>query len=183
MTAADLSLVAAHRETVRAFAKPGEALAADSSNATTRNPRWFRQGSVGPQPRYARDQLHGRLIAEYLAARPDIRYERRAIVLAGPPGAGKSTVLQEVLGGVSEAWLTVDADEFKRALLQAAIDDGTYEGIIKPAAIHEREAAGEKFYPLELASLVHEESSMLAKRLRRQVIAEGMNVVVDTVLS
>ena len=37
----------------------------------------------------------------------------------------------------------------------------------------QREAAGERFFPLELASLVHEESSLLAKRLQREAIAEG----------
>jgi len=105
-------------------------------------------------------------------------------VLAGPPGAGKSTVLRtEVLGADQAAWLTIDADEFKRALLREAIADGSYDAFIKPAQVKQREAAGERFFPLELASLVHEESSMLAKRLQREAIAEGTNVVIDTVLS
>lgn len=52
-----------------------------------------------------------------------------------------------------------------------------------PAVIREREARGERFYPLELASLVHEESSYLARTLRSRAIAAGDNIVIDTVLS
>lgn len=80
-------------------------------------------------------------------------------------------------------FLVVDADEFKAALLEQAIVDGSYEDFIKRPEIHEREAAGERFYPMELASLVHEESSMLASRMRREAMDSGTNLVVDTVLS
>lgn len=47
----------------------------------------------------------------------------------------------------------------------------------------EREAAGERFYPLELAALVHEESSYLARQLRDEALRDGVNVVLDSVLS
>lgn len=77
----------------------------------------------------------------------------------------------------------IDADEFKKALLREARRDGSYETAIKPEEIRSREARGESFYPLELASLVHEESSILAKQLRTEAIARGDNIVVDTVLS
>jgi hypothetical protein len=87
------------------------------------------------------------------------------------------------LGAARIAWLTIDADDFKRRLLMEAIADGTYEGTIKPSAVREREALGERFYPLELASLVHEESSRLAKHLQDQAIVQGFNIVIDTVLS
>jgi len=49
-----------------------------------------------PTPERAR--LHRRLLDEARAEHPGVRADRRAIVLAGPPGAGKSTVLREVVG-------------------------------------------------------------------------------------
>jgi hypothetical protein len=54
---------------------------------------------------------------------------------------------------------------------------------LKPQEIRELEDAGERFFPLELASLVHEESSMLAVRLRHESIDAGTNIAVDSVLS
>ncbi|MFZ8393454.1 zeta toxin family protein, partial [Staphylococcus aureus] len=69
------------------------------------------------RPLAQRKQLHDRLVTVYRNLFPDVRSEKKAIILAGPPGAGKSTVLAEVLGANRSAWLTVDADEFKRALL------------------------------------------------------------------
>ncbi len=183
MTSSDQEAIESHRETVRAYAKPSGPLSTDSAHATTRNVEWFRQGAAGPEPRASRVRLHARLIAEYVDAHPNRRQDHRAIVLAGPPGAGKSTVLAEVLGKDRDDWLTVDADEFKRGLLLAAVEDGSYETSIKPDLIKERESAGERFYPLELASLVHEESSMIAKQLQSQAMADGTNIVIDTVLS
>lgn len=171
--------VARHVETVRELSKPGQALARNAATATTNNPAWWVDG----EPTLTRDRLHERLIDEARAAAPDVEQQRRAIVLAGPPGAGKSTVLTDVLGEHRRKYLVIDADEFKRSLLREAQADGSYDQWLIPAAIREREAQGERFYPLELASLVHEESSYLAQRLREDAIAAGENIVIDTVLS
>lgn len=182
--AVDGGAIDAHRETVRALAKPGQALAPDGPNATVHNPEWFRYVAGRAIPRSGRAELHDRLIREVVESRPGVRSENRAIVLAGPPGAGKSTVLRdEILGDTANEWLTIDADDFKYALLQAAIDDGSYDAFLKPTLVKDHEAAGERFFPLELASLVHEESSELAKRLRAESIRTGANIVIDTVLS
>lgn len=172
----------AHRETVRAFSRAGGPLDPAGPNATTANPRWFFGRDVRRRTRERR-ALHRRLLDEARAEHPAARAERRAIVLAGPPGAGKSTVLRDVLGTDATAWVTIDADEFKHKLLREALSDGSYEDFLKPAAVAEREAAGEPFYPLELASLVHEESSYLANQMQREAMAEGLNVVIDSVLS
>ncbi|MFZ4843982.1 zeta toxin family protein [Mycetocola saprophilus] len=147
------------------------------------NSAWF--VSLGSQfvTTSARRELHQRLIAEQIDAAPNVEAERKAIVLAGPPGAGKSTRLNEILGAQRDKYLVIDADEFKQGLLHEALDDGTYESWIKPEQIHERQRAGERFFPLELASLVHEESSMLAGKLRETALGQGTNIVVDTVLS
>lgn len=179
----DASLVERHRRGVVELSRDGAALAPNAPTATIRNPEWFvtQRGVSTPTPQ--RRELHKALKREYLEKYPDVRNESRAMVLAGPPGAGKSTAKGEVLGERSEQYLTVDADEFKAMLLREALRDGSYESFIKPDAVKSLEATGEQFFPLELASLVHEESSMLAKELRDEALREGKNVIIDTVLS
>lgn len=172
--------VTAHRETVRELMRPGQVLAVDSPYGTTMQRAWF---TAPDSPTPERRAMHRRLLEEFRAEHPDVEAGRQAIVLAGPPGAGKSTVLRSLLGEQGDRWLVVDADEFKHRLLTEAMADGTYEAVIKPDEIKAREAAGEPFAPLELASLVHEESSQLASTARNAAIADGLNVVVDTVLS
>lgn len=184
MTGEDSSAIAAHRETVREWARVGGPLSPASACATVNNPDWFIRTPNGvDRPLLERKELHDRLVAAYRDEFPDIRAERKAIILAGPPGAGKSTVLADVLGADRSAWITIDADEFKRALLTEAIKDGSYARSIVPLEVRAAEAAGERFFPLELASLVHEESSQLAIRVRNEAVREGLNVVIDTVLS
>jgi len=178
MVEPDPAAIAAHRDVVRGLATPGGPLAADSPHSTMNNPAWF-DPATGFTPE--RRSLHRRIIAEHRATQPDVRQDRLAVVLAGPPGAGKSTALQRVLGSTLTRYLHVDADDFKAALLEEARRDGTLESL-KPPAVRELEQSGERFYPLELASLVHEESSRLAKRVRRDAIREGTNLVIDSVL-
>lgn len=113
-----------HRETVRAFSRAGGPLDPDGPNATIANPLWFRGRRVY-RPLRERRALHRRLLDEVRAEHPAARAERRAIVLAGPPGAGKSTVLRDVLGVDASAWVTIDADEFKKKLLREALADGS----------------------------------------------------------
>jgi len=180
---ADQDAIDAHRENVRALAKPGRALAPDSPNATVNNPAWFRRRGDQYERRAVRVRLHDRLKEQYVNRHPDVRQDRRAVVLAGPPGAGKSTALNAVLGETVKDYLTIDADEFKRYLLATALQDGSYETHILPDAVRNLIRAGEQFFPLELASLVHEESSMLAKQLRQDAIDRGDNVIIDSVLS
>jgi AraC-like DNA-binding protein len=108
------------------------------ATATMNNPAWW----VGGAPTLTRDLLHERLIDEARAAAPDVEQQHRAIVLAGPPGAGKSTVLADVLEEHRGKYLVIDADEFKRSLLRKAQADGSYDQWLMPDAIREREAQG-----------------------------------------
>lgn len=169
-----------HIEVVRELSTPGGVLDKDGPNATVHNPAWFYLGTG--VPRRGRAQLHERLKQEVLDRYPQAKKERRALVLAGPPGAGKGSVAGRVLGDDREAFVIVDPDDFKSLLLREALADGSYEAWIKPDAVREMEAHGERLYPLELAALVHEESSMLAAQLREDLIATETNVVVDVVL-
>lgn len=171
-----------HWQSLMALSEPGQVLAADSPYATVKNPKWY--GSRGPTAE--RRQLHDQILADFLAEKPDVGHDRIAVIMAGPPGAGKTTIRKQVLdqiGATEDHFHIIDADNFKDALLQHAIDDGTYETDIKPPEVKQLETQGELFYPRELASLVHEESSDLARRARKDAMVSGENFVLDGVLS
>ncbi|MFJ6419186.1 zeta toxin family protein [Paeniglutamicibacter sp. NPDC091659] len=172
--------ISEHRESIRILARDGGPLSPSSPNATMNNPQWF---FGGQQPRAVRGRMHDELLEEYRSRFPEVRSERRALVLAGPPGAGKTTALKTDASHHAAHWLKIDADEFKVLLLSRALEDGSYEGFIKPQAVKDLEAQGDRFNPLELASLVHAESSYLAEALREMAIEDGLNVVIDSVLS
>lgn len=175
-----------HIDRITELSRPGAALAADAPTATVNNAAWFRSvpGDSVRTPRAQRHALHDRFVQAARDQTPGVQQNKQAIVLAGPPGAGKSTVLSQILGDDQGSYLVIDADKFKVFLLEHAQRDGSYEGSIKPVAVKELERdEGYHFYPLELASLVHEESSMLAKRLRVESVQRGDNIVVDSVLS
>lgn len=174
-----------HAQTVRALSTPGAPLSRESPHATIANPAWF--FTLG-MPTPMREELHQKILGSFRATMEDeVAHEKRAIVLAGPPGAGKSRILGELIGAPGtegrRQWLEVDPDEIKTQLLDAAAADGSYETFIKPPAVRELEAQGERFFPLDFAALVHEESSELAKVVREEAIRAGANVVIDSVLS
>ncbi|MFS3130658.1 zeta toxin family protein [Nocardioides sp. Bht2] len=173
----------AHIELLRALSKPGECLAVDAPTATIKNPDWFRSRDGQLFVRSTRKRLHNRLIQEARAAARSVESNRQAFVFAGPPGAGKSYAKAQILADQQKAFLHVDPDHFKTEILRHALSDGTYESWIKPPRILELEEQGHRFFPLELASLVHEESSRVARNLQRDVIADGDNLIIDGVLA
>ncbi|UKJ63254.1 zeta toxin family protein [Cellulosimicrobium cellulans] len=174
-----------HAQTVRALSAPGAPLSRESPHATIANPAWFFTPGM-PTP--IREELHQQILQGYRETMEnEVAHDKRAIVLAGPPGAGKSRILDELIGAPGtdsrRQWLEVDPDEIKTQLLDAAAADGSYETFIKSPAVRELEAQGERFFPLDFAALVHEESSELAKIVREEAIRAGANVVIDSVLS
>ncbi len=125
-------------------------------------------------------------MSRFIETHPDVRRDRKAIVLAGPPGVGKSTAQDALIKETRmrpKQWLAINADDFKDDLLREAIQDGSYDSYLVPDEVRELEAAGEKFYPRKLASLVHNESSYLAKRATREAIGRGDNIIIDGTLS
>jgi predicted ABC-type ATPase len=169
----------AHLSTLRRLSGDRGPIAWDAPTATMNNREWWTEAG----PTRTRQMLHERLIDESIAAVPELGSDRRAILLAGPPGAGKTAIREDALGSASKSFLVIDADDFKARLLDEAVADGSYDSWIKPAEVREREAAGERFHPMELSSLVHSESADLAETLRAKAIRERKNVVIDTVLS
>lgn len=160
--------------------------AASSPYASINNPRWF---DAERNPTLDRSDFHDQLISDLIEATPDVGRDKQAVVLAGPPGAGKSRIMKDdaytanIPGYDPSKFISIDADYFKERILTRAANDGSLHRDLKPDFIHELEDSGEVFSPLEFASLVHEESSFLAKDAREECVSQGYNIVVDTVLS
>jgi len=155
--------------------------------ATVNNPKWFIRLGSEPDEEYIlqaeRLPLHRRLVRKKLESYILSPSNYQAINLSGPPGAGKSRQVRKLLGDKFGDYINIDPDEFKVDLLQQALDDGSYDSFIKPESIRKLENSGHRVFPLDLASLVHEESSILAQALRIEALDIGKNVIIDLVLS
>lgn len=133
----------------------------------------------------ARAEIHEDILEALEAKAADVPKGGKCIVLAGPSGAGKSTFLrlhgQDALGiefkpdpdnpgeQIPADYIVVNPDEFKTDLLKHMTDTDfeRYPGL----------------GPGELANLLHEESSDLAKRAVERMMSQGYNVILDVTLS
>lgn len=129
----------------------------------------------------ARAKVRKRIIADFFAENTEVLRDRHAVIMAGPPGAGKSSALREKIpDGEMKYWRSIDPDDFKARLLRRAIASGEYDALV-PDEVRRRQASGEVFAPGELAALAHEESSILAKQAREQALTRGERVIIDGV--
>ncbi|NQX29656.1 zeta toxin family protein [Microbacteriaceae bacterium VKM Ac-2854] len=177
----EASLLSAHRDFISQLSEPNGPLHERSPYATISDPAHFdrRQRSIGE-----RRILHDEILREFVAAQPNVLQDRRAIILTGPPGAGKSSALLEAIrrsGADPSEYRVIDSDYFKDVLLERAVADGSLVAITPPE-VTSAQAAGEQFYPRDFASLVHLESAVLARVARDKAIARGDRIVLDTVL-
>lgn len=166
----------ARKRLLEQLGAPGGPLAADTSSSTVHNAGWFRDG-IRPSPE--RRAAHREIRTAFRAQRPNVKRDRRAIVLAGPPGAGKSSARAKLiadLGSSEQDWRNLNADDFKDHLLLRAQRDGTLEHELAPPGT-------EVLSPRERASLVHEESSLLMKQERDRAVLRGENVILDGTLA
>lgn len=172
-----------HRRSVlRVLSAPGGGLSLASPKASVRNPDWFPQGEHGA-PAPARSLTHRKILNRYFAERPDVARERRAVLMAGPPGAGKSSTLTMLLtewGESPETWRVVENDDFKSRLFRQALDDGSYDTWFRP---RDHDATGIRVDPLEMSDLVHRESSILTSAALGEAVDLGENLVLDGTLS
>lgn len=91
--------------------------------------------------------------------------DRQAIIMAGLPGAGKTYLLENELSSEFdlEDYVVVNADDVKVELVKPEFD---------PPKVGDLEG-------MELASMVHEESSFMSKKWERKITSSGTNVALD----
>ncbi|MCU1420795.1 MAG: putative zeta toxin protein [Microbacteriaceae bacterium] len=98
------------------------------------------------------------------------------MVTAGSPGAGKSTALHDI-GFETIGFRDIDPDRIKTLLLRDALNDGTFDDLLR-----RRLADGRAVRPMELASLVHRESTIIAHNVAEISMHQGDNVIIQGTL-
>ena len=166
---------------LRRLSRDGGPLAPGAPDATVNNPRWFVPGLGGADlvPTPERDMLHRDILEQFYDKQGRGDRAQRSIMLAGPPGAGKGTIRDQVTSEIGQQFTIVDPDEFKTLLMENAHDRGWLDDLI-PDEVRQ---SGFTITPMEMAALVHEESSYLAQQVRDTALAAGENVVIDSVMA
>ncbi|TDZ77354.1 Zeta toxin [Mycobacteroides salmoniphilum] len=111
-----------------------------------------------------RQSLHKQLVNdlwERLGA-DKVPNDHRALVAGGLPGAGKTTTLSEFAGIRDGEYLVINPDDVKSLMAE--------RGLVPKV---------EGLSPMEASTLVHEESSVIAKNLADRAMAEGKNIMWD----
>lgn len=137
--------------------KPGDPLPADIRAAEARAAELAGAPTdkiATPEREAMRDQVIDAVSAERVAAiGGPPAMERRALLVIGPPSAGKSTIIEPLAERMRA--LLIDSDDVKAKLPE-------FDGGLG-------------------AMRVHEESSQLASRLRKAAIRKGMNIALPLV--
>lgn len=121
-----------------------------------------------------RAALHEEILGELMARYADVPRDGRAIVMAGPPGAGKSTVIR--LQGHE---FGVEADERGRPLNYAVVNPDDLKEVMLERGMIPEDYLARGIGPGETATFAHEESSHLAARLLDRLREERANVILD----
>lgn len=112
---------------------------------------------------------------EFFGLQGDIDHDARcAVVTAGPPGSGKSTVVM----GLGYGYRRIDPDIIKDILIRRALADGTYDALLAV-----RLDEGELLHPRELSGLFHIESTKVADDVLALSVQRQENVVMEGTLS
>lgn len=166
------------RAFLASLSSPGGPLTIDAPHATINDRRYFRRIKGEPIPTRARLRLHERILVDWRSSCTQVRRDRVSILMAGPPGAGKSTAQAHLVGKNLQSWRHLDADEFKLRLVAAAVEDGSLQQML-PEELRAAPGQPSRFYPNELCALVHMESNLLLETAVAQSLSVGENVIID----
>ena len=147
----------ANHPMVRQAVETNNAAMASASPEDLENPEWRAQRvyDFGGQPVQGADAAVERLTdhARAFSTASPVENGHRAVILLGPPAAGKSTVAEPLARDLRAA--LVDADEAKKVIPEYRNGLGT--------------------------SAVHEESSVLTKGVFKNLVREGANIILPKV--
>ncbi|HEY4568698.1 MAG TPA: zeta toxin family protein [Kribbella sp.] len=163
----------ARRLRLESLSRAGGPLTSRSPQASVSNPEWY--GSDG-RATPARAELHKRLLNEYEAESPEVPQNRQAVIIVGPPGAGKSSVRDDIMkdtGTTPAQWRHLDPDDFRDRLAGAMRADGSLNQVVPP------EAADLRPTPRELSSQLFVESAKLTQAAQKDAITRGDNLMIE----
>lgn len=154
---------AAHAKMLEQRTRELKASGVDSRSLyTVRNP----DGSLSDEWKPERRAQQEKILQQFLDSAKDVPREGKAIFAGGLGGAGKGTVLRDSAGIPDGQYLTVNPDLIKEAMARAnmipAIDGMS---------------------PMEANTLVHEESSTMAKKLAQLAAEQKINMIWDITMS
>lgn len=155
-------------ERLESMAKPGGLLYSVGRRAT----------SVIYRNDPLRDLVLEEIQNEYLARQATVTNGGRcAVVTAGPPGAGKSTLVRAAADDLGAGFRIIDPDIIKDMLLIRGAEDEIFDDLL------ERLLPDDMPIMLrELSGLVHVESVRIADDLRLECLARGEDVVIEGTL-
>lgn len=109
-----------------------------------------------------RKLLHDEIISKFKSKFKNAKKDKQVVFSAGLPGAGKTTILTQHSGVDLNDYVTVSSDDFKEEFAERGLTE-SYDNIGN----------------LEVSTLSHEETSMLADRFLKEMSSEGYNIIYD----
>jgi predicted ABC-type ATPase len=141
-----------------------EAVQGALSRGTATSARHSRDGGYSWTPQRVLE--HQQILQDFLAKQVSVPSEKKALVMGGLPGAGKSTTMKLIPDISLRDYAIINPDDFKAELAT--------RGMVP-------EVAG--LSPLEASSLVHDESSWLADEAARLLLERGKNIAYDMTMA
>lgn len=109
-----------------------------------------------------RQKLHDDMIQKFRNRFKNAERDGKVVFSAGLPGAGKTTILTQHSGINLDDYVTVSSDDFKEEFAERGLTE-SFDNIGN----------------LEVSTLSHEETSMLANRFLEEMSADGYNIIYD----
>jgi len=148
----------------------GEALDASGPNSTY---RFYNVGDLGYWPN-ERTEVHKVVANWFMEKFKTVPQNKKAVMLGGVPGAGKSTVI-ESLHGTQDNYVVLDIDEIRTRLIAELIARD-----MMPESSSRLEG---EISPNELAAIFQWEAGSIRDLLEKEIVAQGQNIVFDMTMN